>query len=179
MKAKHYVPRSDCSLWSSLIWVYSVCNISYLSRCDSSVTVNGLFILILLYMLLFYSLTRLGLSGICLRQSVAELWPFPHIRNSFNFVSTQYFESNSMNLLIICIYALITWITTRSELGSLCLALRTFSKELRPLTCVRISFALNILRMNGWDLKKTTSICIDIDEILVGIVMRKISQIYN
>ena len=62
-----------------------------------------------------------------------------------------------------------------SELGSLYVDLRQFLIELWPLTCVRISFLLNILRMNGWYLTKF-SICIDINEIIVGIVMRKISH---
>ena len=56
--------------------------------------------------------------------------------------------------------------------------LHQFLKELWPLTCVRISFLINILRMNGCYLTKF-SICIDINEINVGIVMHKIPQIYN
>ena len=37
---------------------------------------------------------RMGLLGVSLRQSVMELWPFVHIRNLFNFVSTHYFEND-------------------------------------------------------------------------------------
>ena len=51
-------------------------------------------------------------------------------------------------------------------------------KELWPLTNIRILFLLNILGMNGWNLTKFI-MCIDIDEILVGIIMRKIAQINN
>ena len=65
-----------------------------------------------------------------------------------------------------------------SELGSLYVDLCQFLKELWPLTCVRISYLLNILRMNGWYLTKF-SIYIDISEINVGIAMLKISHIYN
>ena len=46
------------------------------------------------------------------------------------------------------------------------------------MTNVRISFLLNILRMNGWNYIKFV-MCIDIDEVLGGIIMRKIPQIYN
>ena len=48
-----------------------------------------------------------------------------------------------------------------------------FLKELWP---VRISFLLNILRMIGWNMTKFV-MCID--EILFGIFMRKIAQIYD
>ena len=48
-----------------------------------------------------------------------------------------------------------------------------FLKEVWPL---RISFLLNIVRMDGWNMTKFV-MCID--EILVGIIMRKIAQIYN
>ena len=53
-----------------------------------------------------------------------------------------------------------------------------YLKELWPLSHVRISFPHNILRMNGWNLIQFC-ICIDIDTIQVGIVMRQIVQIYN
>ena len=48
---------------------------------------------------------RLGLLGISLHQSIAELWPFTQVRNSINFVSFQYFENKLMKLYIffICI----------------------------------------------------------------------------
>ena len=68
-------------------------------------------------------------------------------------------------------YALIL---TRSGLVSLCVDLHTFLKEFWPLTDVRISFPLNIIRMNGWNM---TKIGICIDEMLVGIVICKIAQI--
>ena len=56
--------------------------------------------------------------------------------------------------------------------------MRTFLKELWPLTNVRISFLFSVLRINGWNLTKFI-MCIDIAEILVGIIMCKIAQIYN
>ena len=31
-------------------------------------------------------------------QSVAEIWPFTHVRNLFNFASIQYFENKLMEL---------------------------------------------------------------------------------
>ena len=46
------------------------------------------------------------------------------------------------------------------------------------MTNVRILFILNILRMNGWNLTKF-DMCIDIDKILGGIVVRKIAHIFN
>ena len=53
----------------------------------------------------------------------------------------------------------------------------TFIKELWPLTPVRISFQLNILRINEVNLIK---FCIDIDkQYWVGIVMHQLVQIYN
>ena len=55
----------------------------------------------------------------------------------------------------------------------------TFLKESLPLTPVRISYQLNILRMNEVNLIKFC-ICIDIDkQYLVGIVMHQLVQIYN
>ena len=62
--------------------------------------------------------------------------------------------------------------------GLLCFDLPKFLKELWPLTNIRILFLLNILRMNGWNLTKFI-MCIDIDEILVGIIIGKIAQIYD
>ena len=53
-----------------------------------------------------------------------------------------------------------------------------FVKKLRPLIDVRISFLLNILRMNGQNLTKYC-IHIDIDKIMVGIVNHHFSQICN
>ena len=53
-----------------------------------------------------------------------------------------------------------------------------FATELWPLIDVRISFPLNILRTNGQNLTKFC-IHININNILVGIVKRYISQICN
>ena len=44
--------------------------------------------------------------------------------------------------------------------------------------CVKISFPLNILRLNGWNLA-TFSLCAEIDEINYRIVMRISIQINN
>ena len=46
------------------------------------------------------------------------------------------------------------------------------------MTNVKILFLLNILRMNGWNLTKFV-MCIDFEEILVGIIMHTIAQIYK
>ena len=45
-------------------------------------------------------------------------------------------------------------ILTRFGLGWLCVHFHKCLKELWPLTNVRISFPLNILGMNGWNLTK-------------------------
>ena len=72
-------------------------------------------------------------------------------------------------------YALIL---TRSRLGLLSIDFRKFITELWPVIDVRISFLLNILTTNRWNLTKIC-ICIDINKIKVGIVTRQFSQIYN
>ena len=60
-----------------------------------------------------------------------------------------------------------------------CINMCTFIKELWPLTPVRISYQLNILRMIEVNLIKFC-ICIDIDkQYWVGIVMHQVVQIFN
>ena len=96
----------------------------------------------------------MGLLGISLCQSVAELCPFNHVSNLFTYISTQHFAC--------------ALIMTRSKLGSLCVDLRKFIKDLLTLIRVIISFPLNILSLNRWNLTKF-SICVEIDEINVVI----------
>ena len=55
-------------------------------------------------------------------------------------------------------------ILTTSNLGLLSIHFRLFITELWPLNNIRISFPLNILRMNEWSLTKFC-LCIDIDTI--------------
>ena len=56
--------------------------------------------------------------------------------------------------------------------------MRKFIKELWPLTPVRISYQLNILRLNEGNLTKFP-IFIDIHKLWIGIVMHQLVQIYS
>ena len=68
-------------------------------------------------------------------------------------------------------------ILTTSSLGLLSIHFRQFVTELQPLNDVRISFPLNIFRTNEWILTKYC-ICIDIDNIWLGIVKQAFSSIH-
>ena len=64
-------------------------------------------------------------------------------------------------------------------MGLFCINMCTYIKELWPLTPVRISYQLNIFRLNEGNLIKHC-ICLDIDkQNWVGIVMHQLVQIYN
>ena len=69
-------------------------------------------------------------------------------------------------------------ILTRSMLGLLSVNFRKFIIELWPLIDVRISFLLNILRTNWWNLTKFW-IYIDTDKLWIRIASCQFSQTYN
>ena len=92
-----------------------------------------------------------------------------------NFVSSQDLENELMEFDQNFAYALIL---TRSRLGLFRVNFfHKFITELWPLIDVRISFLLNVLRTNWWNLTKFW-IYIDTDTIWIGIVSCQFSQTY-
>ena len=71
-----------------------------------------------------------------------------------------------------------TLILRRSRLRLLCVIIFKFIKELWSFTRVKISYPLNISRLNEGNLIRFC-IWIDIDKLWFGIVMHQLVQIYN